>query len=558
MPSPVSEKPSSVTDIFWLAIIAAYLLAGIWGHDPWKQDETYSFGIIYHFFTTHSWVVPVNAGQPFMEKPPLYYWTAVLFMKLLGGVLPLHDAARTASVFYMLVAVAAQYAAAKVLYKGHNQQAMLATTSVVLLLGSIGLVRHAHDMFTDVALLAGMAVAMLGLVLWVMRPLRWLSAGAVLGLGIGMAFLSKGLIVPGIIGITILFLFVVLPDLRNAAALRILLAAFAVASPFLFLWPLALYRESPALFMEWFWQNNLGRFLGFSVGRLGAPNQPFYMLLSALWFAFPALPLTVLVQNKLQWRLQQRLLPTTLVAVGLVVLVASASARALYLLPLLPPLALLGAQACPILPIAFLVRWNALVKWLASALALMILTMWMCLNHPAWPQPFARFYGEWLPLGYIPDGQGVAMLFALTLLLGWGALCRKHSDTVSHTLMLWLMAVTMLWGVFTSLLNPWANKTRSYRYVLDELHQQLAKPEYAGDCVARDNLGESLAPMWQYFGRGRGNGPWEGFDGNHCRLLLRMQMKSAPLMEDSRWQVIWQGARRMDNKDLLVLYARRQ
>src|ERR1700743_2948539 len=91
-------------NILFFCFICLFLVAGVIGHDPWKQDETYSFGIIYHFYKTHSWLVPENAGTPFMEKPPLYYWTAVMLCNLLGNVLPLHNAARLASVFYMLVA----------------------------------------------------------------------------------------------------------------------------------------------------------------------------------------------------------------------------------------------------------------------------------------------------------------------------------------------------------------------------------------------------------------------------------------------------------------------
>ena len=31
------------------------------------------------------WIVPTLAGEPFMEKPPLYYWVAAGFSWLLSG-----------------------------------------------------------------------------------------------------------------------------------------------------------------------------------------------------------------------------------------------------------------------------------------------------------------------------------------------------------------------------------------------------------------------------------------------------------------------------------------
>src|SRR5258707_81481 len=86
-----------------LALIAAWVALGLFGHGPWKPDEAYTFGLVYHILQTGDWVVPTLAGEPFMEKPPLFFATAALFAKLFGWALPLHDAARLASAFYVLV-----------------------------------------------------------------------------------------------------------------------------------------------------------------------------------------------------------------------------------------------------------------------------------------------------------------------------------------------------------------------------------------------------------------------------------------------------------------------
>src|SRR5258708_14835973 len=51
----------------------AYVVPGLVGHDPWKPNEAYSFGIIYTVWGGGDWVVPILAGEPFMEKPPLFY-----------------------------------------------------------------------------------------------------------------------------------------------------------------------------------------------------------------------------------------------------------------------------------------------------------------------------------------------------------------------------------------------------------------------------------------------------------------------------------------------------
>src|SRR6266567_411771 len=115
------EMRSKILLISYILFVGIFLLSGIIGHAPWKQDETYTFGIIYHFYTTHSWLVPENAGTPFMEKPPLYYWTAVILCKILSPLLSLHDAARTASFFYMLITTFFMWRISKVIFRNTSQ-----------------------------------------------------------------------------------------------------------------------------------------------------------------------------------------------------------------------------------------------------------------------------------------------------------------------------------------------------------------------------------------------------------------------------------------------------
>ena len=59
--------------------------------------------------------------------------------------------------------------------------------------GSLGYLQHAHQLITDNALMAGMAIGIYGLAR---------AAGFWLGTGAGIAFLSKGLLGPGLLGLT--------------------------------------------------------------------------------------------------------------------------------------------------------------------------------------------------------------------------------------------------------------------------------------------------------------------------------------------------------------------
>ena len=78
LPGHAFRQAGSLSAAFCVLFAAVYLLAGVVGHDPWKQDEAYTFGMVLHILQTGDWVVPTLGGEPFMEKPPLFYILAAL------------------------------------------------------------------------------------------------------------------------------------------------------------------------------------------------------------------------------------------------------------------------------------------------------------------------------------------------------------------------------------------------------------------------------------------------------------------------------------------------
>ncbi|TDA46331.1 ArnT family glycosyltransferase, partial [Burkholderia pyrrocinia] len=129
----------------WLlaaALVCAYVLPGVLGHDPWKQDETYTFGIIQHMLETGDFVVPTNAGLPFMEKPPLYAWVATSLAWLLQRVMPLHDAARLASALFAALAFGFIARAARIASRADSWFDLRVIGPVVLSAGTLVVIKH--------------------------------------------------------------------------------------------------------------------------------------------------------------------------------------------------------------------------------------------------------------------------------------------------------------------------------------------------------------------------------------------------------------------------------
>ncbi len=545
----------------WMLLIIVFLFSGIVGHDPWKQDETYSFGIIDHFYITHSWLVPTNAGEPFMEKPPLYYWSAVAVCKIFNGILPLYDAARLTSFFYMLASVFFMWKLGRLFYREHPQAEQMTWITIALLLGTMGLVRHSHDMFTDVALLTGSIIALYGMLLIVMDE-NWCRAGFWLGIGMGIAFLSKGLLVPVVLSLSGFMIWILLPKLHRIATVKSALLAVLFASPFVLIWPLLLHDYSPNLFMQWLWENNIGRFFGFSVAHLGAGNESNYFLSAVLWFAFPIFPLACieLVAGHVHWRRPQYLVPVMVCFIGMALLLTSASARALYLLPLLPCFALLAAQALERISPRLLRLWNAAAKIFFSVVAILIWGAWWNLLYPVDKRPLTAFsdiLSHWLPVNFVAPGYHWAAYGLAVLMLGiWFFAMRLPSKSILSTACIWLAGVALIWCTGLSLLMPWINQTKSFEPVFLSMARFLRHSNNTPSCIGNYRLGESVGPLWYYFAENQYSSPMQNFQQTSCPLLLTLAAKHSPETVDPHWKLVWKGARVLDEKDELRLYSR--
>jgi 4-amino-4-deoxy-L-arabinose transferase-like glycosyltransferase len=499
---------------------------------------------VYHILQTGDWVVPTLAQEPFMEKPPLFYITAALFGKLFGGILPLHDAARLATGFYMALTFLFVGLAGREL---HSRRGWLA---VLLLLGSVGLVERAHALITDISQLTGFALAFYALCLSLRRSLL---GGLLLGTGAGMAFLSKGLLGPGCLGLLCLLLPVISSRWRTrqyAATVGIALLAIV---PWLTIWPLLLWQRSPELFHEWLWVNNLGRFLGHNV--LGPASKPWYYLGVLPWYALPAWPLAAWAVWRARSTLRQDAslhLPLAGIVVILLILSASRQGRELYAMPILVPFALLAVPG-----LAQLRRGGSNGFWWFSVLffsgaALLGWFYWMGLDL-AFPTPLHRHMMRMRP-AYVPhfDPFKVTVAAGYTAFFVWVVIRLKR--TPERGLLTWAAGVALAWGLLTTFFWAYADSENSYRYVVMNVARNLP-PET--QCISSRNLGEPQRAMFHYMGgivTYRDEAPARRRD---CNVLLiqgfRLSIQSPP---PGVWRLLWEGTRPGDNRELFRLYQR--
>ncbi|HZP91927.1 MAG TPA: hypothetical protein VFB20_03455 [Burkholderiales bacterium] len=523
-------------------IFLAWMIPGLVGHDPWKPDEGYTFGLVWHVLQTGDWVVPTLAGEPFVEKPPIFFLTAAATAKLFSPLVAPYDGARLACALYIAIACLFTGLASRVMFPPRP-----VWVAPLLLAGCAGLLLHAHQLVTDNALLAGFAIAIYGLA---RAPGRPVLGGFWLGTGVGLGFLAKGLLEPGVIGVSAALLPALYPQWRTRRYVVALAAALAVALPWLAIWSVALYLRSPALFVEWFWTNNFGRFFGFA--HLGPSAEPGQYLKLLPWFAWPALLPALWAVGARGWSgladaaIQ---ISTTFYMVMLTVLSLAAEARELYALPLLLPLALLGADGLARMP-AFLE--SAFHRFSILIFTVSVAAVWVCWLAIDFGAPaFLADRFQRLQPAYSAQVGPRLWLAATALTLGWAVAALQIPRSPYRPAMVWTAGVAAVWGLLATLMIGWIDVGMSYRGMLTDL--QRAVPVGHG-CIASRSLGESQRGVFDYFAHIHTERLENRRVGDDCDLLLVQGFSGKERPPGARWRKVWDGARPGDAREHFWLY----
>ncbi|ATG21216.1 hypothetical protein CO705_15740 [Ralstonia pickettii] len=610
----------------WRAVVVlmlcAYFVAGTFWRMPWKADEPYSFGVVLNIIEQGDWVVPNVAFEPFVEKPPLMYWTGALAALALPNV-PAHEAVRVAVLFWMALTCWAVWRTARLLRgeardwrqrvstelaRGRpgptlaaRRQAGLdaggaalrdyALGALLLFAGCIGLVEHVHKFIADVPQLAGTAIALYGLVRFAkeseagrtagvdaLRPALWF------GTGIGVAFLGKGVLVPGLFALTVLAAIALLPDFRRRLAWRFYGLSILSALPWLVIWPAIFWHESTDLFIEWFWVNNVGRFFGFSHlgGEKGSLATTLRSILltgtPAVWpaLAVVALSLYKLVRQRgrgarVAWLLpyQGHLVVALFLLLSIAVVLRSAVLRDVYLMPLQPAMALLGAPMLLLVPPVWRARaWGAAVA-LFGALGVVVWAVWAALVVdggmllPAW---LSKALGRVLPLPYDMLVHPLAVAAAAGVTAVW-AVCVWLRPARSGVVA-WTAGLGLVWGLLGTLLIPWVDDARSYRPLFQAIKPVLQSAQV---CVATRGMGESeralmhyetgVRPVkWLLGHSGHGDAHRPNPEARTCDLMLvldKARENRSRQPKGADWELVWRGSRPGDTNETFSLFQRR-
>jgi 4-amino-4-deoxy-L-arabinose transferase-like glycosyltransferase len=526
----------------FLVLVLTWLLPGLVGHDPWK-DEAPAFGAVMEMLRTGDWLMFRIAGEPYFDKSPLFLWVAALFAKAFGAVLPLHDAARLAAGVFMAGTLGFLSLASLELMGDRAVR-----LGALLFIGCLGLLIRAHEITTDLAGLMGMAIALYGLALAQRRPY---AGGAVAGIGAGVAFLGDGFQPLGMMVMLLALLPAVSSFWRTRSYAATVAIAVACATPLVALWPLALASVSPEWAHAWMHDVATSRWsTAFADdGGLGL----MYMARILPWYAWPAWPLAAWAL----WRSRRTLAARTDLLLPLVAFVAFfivasifGEAREVNALPLLLPLAMLGAAELDSLPrgAASALDWFGVTTFLLFAGAL-----WLGWTGAVAGKP--EFAVAWLTRE-VPDFKYrfnfLAFALAALLTLVWLVVVARSLRSTRRAVVNWTAGIAMIWMLMMTLGVPLVDQARSYRALAARVAANI--PAGAA-CVARRNVGDGQRALLDYFANLR-TVREDSPEAARCDALLVQASPTRVPPVAAPWVEVWRGARPGDRHELFIVYRR--
>ena len=336
-----------------ILLILSVCFTGLFNHDLWTPDEPRVAAISLEMARNGNIVMPHLAGQPFIEKPPLYFAVAAGFIRILGPVMGNTQSIRLVSALFGLGTLIITFFLARRL-SGN----FCALSTVFVLATMAGFIGNFHRIRVDPALCFFVVAATGSFAEAYFAGRPWFLPLA--GLSLAGAFLSKGLIGPLFVAIPWGGMFFLWLTQKKAGTVKnelFLLQHVIGAIIFVFfsgLW-IVLMRISGGqeLWHEWFWVNHFGRFSGINTekGHM-RPGQYLFYFKVLCYYTIPWLPLVFiwLVSVCKQFWTQKHISKENILllvwAGGTILLLSlSVTKRNVYLTPALPVFAIICSAA---------------------------------------------------------------------------------------------------------------------------------------------------------------------------------------------------------------------
>lgn len=550
-----------------LALGLLYILPGLIGRDPWKNDDAISFGIMWTMAhgNLQDWLAPNIAGLAMPAESPLAYWLGAICIKLFGWLLGDPLAARISTIICFLVGSLSIWYATYLLGRRTEAQPLklafggqpepkdfgrtLADGAFLIYLGFLGLLLHSHETSAKTLQIALVAYALYSAVRVFDTGRRYHAM--TLGLTLGLLVLTHGWLLPVGLMLALLVLAVIRDRQLLASLLFITLPAGLLLCAVWVLSIRALLPEAADQFDTW---------MSWNIYQLNWPtwNAFKFFIKYGVWFAWPAWPFAGWAVYA--WRRQARslhiALPLAFLIPLTILVLLNVHSEEGILLPLLPSLAILAAFGLPTMKRSAInaVDWFSVMT--LTTCAAFIWIGWIA-KETGWPAQIAKNAFKLAP-GYKPGFNMIALAIAVMASIFWIMLVHwrisRRPSVLWRAVVLSSGGVILCWVLLMTLWLPWINYGKSYAGVAHQIAEKLPPVKQCVDT----NVGPAQRASFAYFGNVR----FEDRPNLRCDFLLLQdsidnQNASQMLRQyDGNWQLLWEGRRPSDRDERFRLYRR--
>lgn len=260
------------TEVLLLVAFCGFLFFyGLGSFGLLGTDEPRYAQVAREMLERRDWITPTLQGKPWLEKPVLYYWQAMVAYSVFGVT---DRAARLPAAVDAVLMIAAIYLFLRRFRPGSEIDGALIAA------GCAGTISFARGASTDMPLAAMFAIALLGWYAWYEAKTR--SGRAIFYLFLALATLAKGPVALFLAGVILLIFAAVKRDWRALSGTLWIpgIVLFLVAA---LPWYVAVQLRNPEFFRVFILEHNLARF-----------GQDLYHHRQPFWFYLPVLLLALM------------------------------------------------------------------------------------------------------------------------------------------------------------------------------------------------------------------------------------------------------------------------
>ena len=549
-----------------LVLTLIYAFAGLFGRDPWKNDDAEGFGAMWTLAHGHfiDWILPHIAGREDIAGAPLPYWLGAFSMKIFGDLIGEPNAARLIAAVCFIGTAATIWYATYLLGRRPEVQPMefafggqpsskeygrtLADGALLIFLACVGLAQRAHETSPMLVELFGVSFLLYGVIRGLDKP--W-QGGILAGVGLIVVSLSGMLWACVFLGLGTLTAFMIC---QTKIQWRWLLMTLLVLICGLLVWPILWEiaglsdAQKQQAVITWWGRDELQPSI--SIDSIKFLSINFWL------YAWPIWPLSVWSiyhwgkKGLKGWRAAHLAIPGLIFLSELFLLLFVKDLSERYLMTLMPPLAILAAFALPFLKRGFIsfIDWLAMISF--TIIGGFIWVIWVA-KMTGFPKTTADNVARLLP-GFVGHFSWWEFLSALVITGLWILVIRWRTSRAPK--MIWRCVIisaagtTLMWVLLMTLWLPTIDYAKTYRHVANRF--AMAVPKNV-QCIDTTLLGDAQLASFAYFTK------LPLRDDPSCELLIThssLEVSKKGLLANKQLTLIWEDRRDIDRDERLHLY----